>query len=155
MATRIVFNGREYASLEEMPADVRLAYDKVMGLLADKDQDGVPDIMQQAGGANVVVNQASFTVNGQQYSSLEEMPDEVRKVYERAMGLIGSGGGSLQPSVDASAGVKPAAQSAAPLLGPSTRAPQREADDEPTGFGRRIAVLLVALLAAIAWMVLR
>jgi hypothetical protein len=48
MAT-IRFSGQEYESVEAMPPDVRAAYESVRQVFADNDQDGLPDIFEQAG----------------------------------------------------------------------------------------------------------
>jgi hypothetical protein len=45
-ARRIIFNGREYASPEEMPREAREAYEAALGVFADKDGDGVPDLLE-------------------------------------------------------------------------------------------------------------
>jgi hypothetical protein len=42
----IVVNGRAYTNVEEMPADVRQAYEKMSGLFNDADGDGVPDLFE-------------------------------------------------------------------------------------------------------------
>ncbi len=47
--TKLVFNGREYASAEEMPAEVRALYEQVIGKL-DADQNGVPDVLEMSQG---------------------------------------------------------------------------------------------------------
>jgi hypothetical protein len=46
---QITVNGKTYSSIDEMPPDVRKQYARAMSLLADKDGNGVPDIME--GGA--------------------------------------------------------------------------------------------------------
>jgi hypothetical protein len=47
--TQITVNGRTYGSIDEMPPDVRRQYERAMSLLADKNNNGVPDILE--GGA--------------------------------------------------------------------------------------------------------
>jgi hypothetical protein len=89
MATKIVFNGQEYPSVEAMPPAVRQAYQQVMGMFADKDGDGVPDLFQDGGIEPTVIQQSSFVMNGQAYPSLEAMPPDVRRMYEQAMGQMG------------------------------------------------------------------
>jgi hypothetical protein len=44
-------NGKSYASLDEMPPDVRQAYEQMVGVFTDKNRDGVPDIMEGGMGA--------------------------------------------------------------------------------------------------------
>ncbi len=82
----IEVNGKTYASVDDMPPDVRQTYEKMMKLLADQDRDGVPDLVQKAGQSQVSVEVSrTFTVDGQTYHSLEEMPPEVRQKYEEIM----------------------------------------------------------------------
>ena len=45
--TKIIADGKEYDSLEELPEEVRAKYDQAMGTL-DKNQDGVPDLLEGA-----------------------------------------------------------------------------------------------------------
>ncbi len=59
-------NGKEYHSVEEMPEDVRKAYEKAMGGLR-----------------SAVGNKIVF--NGKEYHSVEEMPEDARQAYEKAM----------------------------------------------------------------------
>ena len=87
MTTRIIFNGREYKSPDEMPADVRRLYDQALQQLADADRDGIPDILEQGPEAgNVIgIQHSSFNVNGRNYASVDEMPWAVRRLFEKAM----------------------------------------------------------------------
>lgn len=45
----IVRERKEYASIDEMPPEIRAVYEKAMSLLADEDADGVPDIVEEKG----------------------------------------------------------------------------------------------------------
>lgn len=75
-------------------------------LFADRDGDGVPDIVQNLGGGggdhSVQVSQVStstqvqVSVNGKTYSSLDQVPPEQRELL-RSMGL---GGGTPDPMAD-------------------------------------------------------
>jgi hypothetical protein len=83
MRTRIIFNGREYSSPDEMPADIRQAYDRAMStVLADADRDGVPDIFEP--GAITTVFQTDVHAR-----TLEDPAEKLRKLKEmRDSGLI-------------------------------------------------------------------
>jgi hypothetical protein len=77
--TRIVFNGKEYASPHEMPADVRQAYDQIMG---DANRDGIPDVFQGEG-----LSQIRHT--GIMTTALQDSTERLRKLKEaRDSGLI-------------------------------------------------------------------
>lgn len=74
--TKIVFNGQEFSRPEEMPADIRKAYDQVMnGVLVDKDQNGIPDIAE--GGAAQVFDLRNITTvdPAERLKKLNEMHD--------------------------------------------------------------------------------
>ncbi len=70
---KIVVNGHEYGSVEEMPGDLRRAYEKRMGIATDASA--------AVGRGNVTTK---MVVNGQEYASVDDMPPEVRAIYEMA-----------------------------------------------------------------------
>ena len=87
MKSKIFFNGREYASVDEMPADVRQAYERAMSVFADGDRNGTPDILEDGANVNVhMVSHAKIIFNGQEFGSVDEMPPEARRAYEQVMG---------------------------------------------------------------------
>ena len=92
MTTRITFNGKQYGSVDEMPPDVRRAFERAADLLKDEDDDGVPDIVQDGTGSVTHVQQTTYSHNGQEYNSIEEMPPQVRKDFERLMGPFDADG---------------------------------------------------------------
>jgi hypothetical protein len=53
MKQKIVFNGIEYGHPDEMPPDVRADFQRVMDLLADRNDDGIPDILEEGADASV------------------------------------------------------------------------------------------------------
>lgn len=67
--TRIKYKGQEYSSVEELPPEVRAAYEKAM---ADGGVTGA--------GTRIVFN-------GKECGSLEQMPSAERRLYEDAMKL--------------------------------------------------------------------
>lgn len=74
--TRFKVNGKEYGSLEELPPDIRDAYEKAMAA-----KGGGP----LAGGAP---GSAKVTFNGREYASLDEMPPEERRMYEEFLAAV-------------------------------------------------------------------
>ena len=49
LAKKIVINGKEYASPDEMPPEIRPLYDKAMEAFADRDGNQVPDFLEGKG----------------------------------------------------------------------------------------------------------
>jgi hypothetical protein len=90
MASHITVNGVEYASVDQMPPDVRQQYERAMSILADRDNNGVPDIIE--GGnvsvtndgkgnvtmSSVVTTSTTYDINGKRYERWEDVPAELR-----------------------------------------------------------------------------
>ncbi len=73
-------NGKEYNSLDEMPAPIREAYEKAVA-----DKEGI----EQGNIASVTAGKIVF--NGQEYASVDSMPSDVRQMYETIMKTVKSG----------------------------------------------------------------
>jgi hypothetical protein len=67
--TKIRINGKEYASVDEMPADVRQIYEQAL-----------------AGQTQKTTSKIVF--NGEEYSSVEEMPAKIQQMYKAVMGVV-------------------------------------------------------------------
>ncbi len=78
---KFVVNGKEYQSLEEIPADVRQAVRGATGSLSVE------------GGVSCKIN-----FNGRVYSSPDEMPREARELYEKALSVAKLGGSEVATS---------------------------------------------------------
>lgn len=94
---KVVFNGKEYGSVEEMPADARAVYDKAVTSLSGSGTGGVQ--------LNVKTK-TRLVVNGKEYGSLAEVPQDMRALYDLAMqsGTASTnvvGGVELGPSTQA------------------------------------------------------
>lgn len=135
--TKIIFNGREYSSPDEMPADDRRAYDDVMRGFVDSDHNGIPDVAEGKGEVRVESRQTTtFTVNGQQYASEEEMPEAVRRLFRGAPETASQ---SAEKSVRGDA-VRPSL-------------PSGRARIDPAAASMRVPLLLIggAILAYLLW----
>lgn len=94
MNQKILFNGQEYNRVEDMPADVRQLYEQMMGMFADKNQDGIPDMFQQGKAGQVVQTPMNVSatqmivVDGQVYHSVADLPPDVRGRYEAKMAEV-------------------------------------------------------------------
>jgi hypothetical protein len=114
MATRIIFNGQEYASTDVMPEEVRKAYQQALAQFADADQNGIPDILERGGPGNVIgVQHSSITVNGRTYESVDAMPALVRLLYQHAMGQVDANRTGLPASAAATLGLNTRSRAAA------------------------------------------
>jgi hypothetical protein len=63
----ITVNGRTYNSVGEMPPDVREQFEKAMSLLADKNNNGIPDALETGSneeGVRTVVNKVVTHLDG-------------------------------------------------------------------------------------------
>jgi hypothetical protein len=88
---RITINGQQYDSLEAMPPDVRRMYDEAMRMAGPSPASGLSGgntqvFTGQAGGigGSVVVNRI-ITANNRTYGSIDELPPDVRQLYEDAL----------------------------------------------------------------------
>lgn len=91
MSVRTLFDGREYGDPDEMPPEVRQAYDRAIRLLDDRERDGVPDVLQ--GGEAIplirIEHDRRLVVNDKEYGGLEEIPSELRGFIEKLMRSVG------------------------------------------------------------------
>jgi len=89
---RITINGQHYDSPEAMPPDVRRMYEEAMrtlgSSLASGQSGGSTQVFTghagQSIGASVVVNRV-ITVNDRTYGNVDELPPDVRQLYEDAL----------------------------------------------------------------------
>jgi hypothetical protein len=70
--TNIQFNGREYASADEMPLDVRAAYDRAVGVL-------------HSGARLAAKLKAKIIVNGTEFNHAGELSVDDRQLYHGAL----------------------------------------------------------------------
>lgn len=81
-ATRIVVNGRKYERVEDMPPEVRGIYEQAIASLAG---DSETARAAAAGSQRVrIQTKTRFVVNGNEYSSVDEMPPAIRQAYDKA-----------------------------------------------------------------------
>lgn len=82
LQTKIVFNGQEFSSPDDMPSDIRKAYDQVLGgMLIDANRNDIPDIVEGGGGSSVFTGIRTLTP--------DDPAEKLRKLREmRDSGLI-------------------------------------------------------------------
>lgn len=71
-------NGKEYGSLDEMPAPIREAYEKT--------------VANSKGMERANISPGKIVFNGQEYESVNSMPADIRQMYETVMKTVKSGG---------------------------------------------------------------
>ena len=86
---QIHFNGKTYNDIAEMPATERQAYEQLMAIFKDENQDGVPDIFQGDVIGNLLkAATTSVYVDGKQVSGLGELTTEQRVKIEQGMAKL-------------------------------------------------------------------
>ncbi|MHC4972489.1 MAG: hypothetical protein ACYTG3_09165 [Planctomycetota bacterium] len=58
------------------------------GLFADSDQDGTPDFVEMSSSMSHTQVETSYEINGKRYASLEEMPEEYRKLFPAVGSMV-------------------------------------------------------------------
>jgi hypothetical protein len=152
---KINFNGQEYDSPEDMPPEVRQLYQMMTNMLADNDQDGMPDIF--AGGAgkgtHTLFQTTQFIVDGKAYSSLDELPAEARQKYQQSLGQFDANRNGIPDLLDHSP-FGTVAQP--PSAAPSAAQPFQEPKVTVIGAGQpvnRVTLLIVGALVLLALIV--
>lgn len=112
----ILINGVAYNSIDEMPPDVRAQYATLSNLLADNNQNGMPDIVENAMQNGETVMQTSAIVyDGKTYAGPEDLPPDARAKYEHAMAQLADRDQNGTPDVLENAATAPVISSAPKL----------------------------------------
>ena len=158
---KINFNGQEYDSPEAMPPDVRQMYQMMINMLADNNQDGLPDIF--AGGTSNVKSTlfqtTQFIVDGRAYNSLDELPAEARRKYEQELGPFDANRNGIPDLLENSPfGAVAQPPAAPPAAAPQTVQPYQEPNITVIGASQRasratilLAGVVVLLVVILAW----
>ncbi len=144
---KITFNGKEYNTLDEMPPAERQAYEQLMAIFVDKDQNGIPDFLEGDLVRKILnASTATMIVNGQPVRSLETLSPEMRARYERGMKTLQALGilpemTSRQPAPQEDAGfpIRPSP----PLIPPT---PIHQEDNGPRAVVLAAIVLVLILV---------
>lgn len=89
---KYVVNGKEYNSIEEMPAAIREIYEKA--------------VANAKGIEHGIISSEKIVFNGQEYESVDLMPSDVRQVYETLMKTVKSGEFSVKGNAGFTMGEK-------------------------------------------------
>lgn len=93
MATKTSFNGQDFDSVDDMPPQVKLAYQFLMTTFADKDGNGMPDIFEGKGAAQIAnlgslvsgLGAMKVIFDGKEYSGMQDLPPEARQKYQAVL----------------------------------------------------------------------
>ncbi len=144
---QIIFNGKTYNSLEEMPANERTAYEQMQKIFVDANGNGIPDFLEGDIARNVMTAFTTNVVNydGKVYNSLDELPADARQKVQDAFAKLNQMGiVNVNPAMQGSSKhppFEPAFQPSKPLI------PQEPAVGE---IGRtRGLVIIIAVAVAL------
>ena len=146
MSLKIVFNGKEYDSVDQMPPDVRKEYEVALETLRKSGGEEILSVLQRDMGVSGTHIKATFreiVVNGKKYDSVDAMPPDVRRTYEQAMARVAPAGAAVRPPVAPA----PAAR--------AIRPPPSDEDAEQRGGGLWRIPFWIAVGALGAWWLLR
>lgn len=148
MKHRIIVNGKEYASVDDMTPDIRRIYESTQNLLDDNDGDGVPDRFKQAMIQTESVRTTTrYTINGQVYDDISAVPPELRAQLDEALRALDSDG-NKQTGGSRLAGAStippPVARVESPTSGGQVRT---ESTDIRLVVGAVVLIILLLLLA--------
>jgi len=85
MKSMIIFNGKTYNSVEEMPDAEREAYQHIMTTFVDKNGNGIPDMLEGDMVKNVMQIYSTKLGAGGSIQKLDELPPEMRQKMESAL----------------------------------------------------------------------
>ncbi len=87
---QIMFNGKTYNSLEEMPANERMAYEQMQKIFVDANGNGIPDFLEGDIAKNVMTALTTNVVNygGKVYNNLDELPADARQKVQDAFAKL-------------------------------------------------------------------
>lgn len=114
----IVFNGKTYNSMGEMPANEREAFEHLSNAFVDKNGNGIPDFLEGDMVENIkTVFTSNININGQTYNNLDEIPPEIRAKVQGALQKLNKLGiatnipSTMLPSSDVQTGQAPMVES--------------------------------------------
>ncbi len=155
MNTRITFNGHEYGSPDEMPPEIRQAYERAMAAV----RSGTSSMLTPRVNIKVSTN-VRFVHDGHSYDSVDEMPPGIRSKYQAAMQQIdkdhdgipdvlqGSGG---LPAATAPSGWGPSFEASPPLVDAAAGQDPVVASESP---GNRLLLIAGAVIILLIFVVL-
>jgi hypothetical protein len=99
VSLKIVFNGKQYDSVDTMPPDVRKEYEVALETLRKSGGEEILSVLQRdmgVTGAHIKTTLREIVVNGKKYDSVDAMPPDVRRTYEQAIARLPPSGGAAR-----------------------------------------------------------
>jgi len=91
--TIIMFNGKTYNSVDEMPEVEKQAYLEMMDMFTDKNGNGIPDFLEGDMVKNVLkMHSIKKGSEDGMYHSIDELPPELRQKVENAFQKLSQAG---------------------------------------------------------------
>ena len=124
-----------------------------VNLLADKDKNGAPDIIDHLVAGKSVVSSMKIIIDGKEFNGMENLPPEARAKYEAAIGKLDANKNGIPDFVEGM--LNPATPNQSQLVGAGTpgqtpRASAPITPDTSNGLMLALAGLFVLFLCAIA-----
>lgn len=91
----IIFNGKTYNSIEDMPANERQAFEQMSHMFVDANGNGIPDFLEGDMVQNVLAAHSTKTqisADGKTYHTLEDLPPELRQSVDSAFQMLSNMG---------------------------------------------------------------
>src|SRR5574340_1396820 len=105
MSDQIIFNGKTYESIDDMPVKERKAYLAITRAFEDSNGNGVPDMFEgQAAGLRSAPAKIFF--NGRMVNSLDELSPQEQAEYQRAMQQMDKDGNGIPDFVEGMFGMQ-------------------------------------------------
>ncbi len=101
----IIIDGKTYRSIDEMPPEVRKKYEQAMSgltdangnptdvfksidFLGDKNQNGIPDILEDITVGKGLVKSTKIFLDGKEFDSIEDLSPDARQKYEKLLRIL-------------------------------------------------------------------
>lgn len=91
----IIFNGKTYNRIEDMPASERQAFEQMSKMFVDANGNGIPDFLEGDMVQNVLAAHSTKTqisADGKTYHTLEDLPPELRQSVDGAFQMLSNMG---------------------------------------------------------------
>jgi hypothetical protein len=131
---KFIVNGKEYGSAEEMPENIRAAYEKAL-----QNPQGA------AGEGGVKIAAGKITFNGKEYENEAAMPSDERELYKNIMGSLGKSKLHISGDINFNASIKHKDTAGTPSAGYAPITPESSFSLRKILLGVGIAILFALL----------